>query len=66
MIALPLADFLGISVLWYAVPLIIVVSLVYSATRHESMGPILQHALRNGVWIVVFMLAVLAVMQLLF
>ena len=27
--------------LWYAVPAIIAVSLVYAATRHERMGPIL-------------------------
>ena len=45
---------------WYAVPLIVVVSLVYSATRHETMGPILRHAVRFAVWIVTFMAVVLA------
>ena len=30
--------------LWYALPLVIVVSLVYAATRHEAMPPILLHA----------------------
>ena len=44
--------------LWYAVPLIIAVSLVYSATRHEEMRDILPHALRFGLWIV-FGMAVL-------
>lgn len=41
--------------LWYAVPLIIAVSLVYAATRHEDMREIFPHALRFGMWIVVGM-----------
>ena len=44
-------------------PLITSVSLVYAATRHEEMGPILIHALRFAIWIVVFMAIVLAVIQ---
>lgn len=47
---------------WYALPLIVAVSLVYAATRHELMGPILSHAVRIGVWIVGFMLIILAVL----
>lgn len=47
---------------WYALPLIVAVSLVYAATRHELMGPILSHAVRIGVWIVGFMTVVLAVL----
>lgn len=46
---------MAINPLWYALPLIITVSLVYAATRHEEMGPILRHALRVGVWIVGFL-----------
>ena len=34
--------------LWYALPLVVVVSLVYAATRHEEMGPILSHVVRIG------------------
>ena len=49
----------------YAVPLITTVSLVCAATRHEEMGPILIHALRFAIWIVVFMAIVLAVIQFL-
>lgn len=49
--------------LWYAVPLVTSVSLVYAATRHEEMGPILAHAVRFAIWIVVFMAVVLAVIQ---
>ncbi|MCP4641024.1 MAG: hypothetical protein GY851_11350 [bacterium] len=51
--------------MWYALPLVVAVSLVYSATRHEQMGPILGHALRIGVWIVGFMAVVFAVLLLL-
>jgi len=55
---------LGPSDLWYAVPLIIAVSLVYSATRHEQMRPILHHAVRTAVWIVGFMAVVFAILWL--
>ena len=51
---------------WYAVPLIVAVSLVYAATRHEAMGPILQHSVRFAVWIVSFMVVVLALFVALF
>jgi hypothetical protein len=37
------------------VPLIVSVSLVCAATRHELMRPIVHHALRFGVWVLVFM-----------
>jgi len=43
------------SELWLVVPLVIVISLVYGATRHELIGPILQQAFKAGVWIVGFM-----------
>jgi hypothetical protein len=51
--------------LWYAVPLITSVSLVYAATRHEEMNQILVHAVRFAVWILVFMAIVLVVIQFL-
>ena len=47
----------------YAAPLIVSISLVYAATRHEEMGPILSHAVRFGMWIIVFMVGVLALIQ---
>lgn len=50
--------------LWYAVPLVVSVSLVYAATRHEDFGPILDHAWRFALWIFVFMGAIFAVLQL--
>jgi hypothetical protein len=43
--------------LWYALPLVVSVSLVYAATRHEDMPSILNHAIRMGIWIVVFLAA---------
>ena len=49
--------------LWYALPAIAAISLVYAATRHERMAPILAHAGRVAVWIVGFMFAVFAVLQ---
>jgi hypothetical protein len=56
---------LGAARLWYAVPLVTSVSLVCAATRHEEMGPIVIHAARFAVWVIVFMIIVLAVIQLL-
>jgi len=50
--------------LWYAVPLIVTISLVYAATRHEQMKPILQHAFHTVRWIVGFMAAVFIVLAL--
>lgn len=41
--------------MWYAVPLVVAVSLVYAATRHEQIELILGHALRVAAWIVGFM-----------
>lgn len=47
--------------LWYALPLIVSISLVYAATRHELMSPILHHAVRAVTWIFGFMAMVFAV-----
>ena len=50
--------------MWYAIPLIVVVSLVYGATRHEQPKPILEHAVRFGTWIVTFMIVLFVVIWL--
>jgi len=42
--------------LWYSLPLVVSVSLVYAATRHEDMSLILRHALRFGTWIAIFLI----------
>jgi hypothetical protein len=58
-LVLPVAQ---INLMWYAVPLIVVISLVYAATHHEAMRPILAHAARLGVMITGFMLAIMVVL----
>ena len=40
---------------WYALPLIVSISLVYGATRHEHLVPILANAYKSAVWILLFM-----------
>jgi hypothetical protein len=49
------AESADVNQLWYLLPLIVSVSLVYGATRHEVMGPILKNAFRAATWIVGFM-----------
>jgi hypothetical protein len=36
--------------LWYAAVLLVPISLVYAATRHEAMSDILRASLRIGAW----------------
>lgn len=48
--------------LWFLPPLIVVVSLVYSASRYESPGRIVRRATRLCVQIAGFMTAVLALL----
>lgn len=50
--------------LWYSIPLLVSISLVYGATRHERMGPILYHAWQMGKWMVGFVLVVMAILTL--
>jgi len=58
------ADLLALRI-WYALPLVVAISLVYAATRHELMWPILVHAWRIGIWILGFMSVVFVVLWLL-
>jgi hypothetical protein len=41
--------------LLYYVPLLVAISLVYGATRHEDMRLVLRHAMHTGYWITAFM-----------
>jgi hypothetical protein len=50
--------------MWYAVPAIIALSLVYAATRHERMRPIFIHAGRVAAWIVGLMFVVFVILEL--
>lgn len=54
----------AIPTIWYMLPLIVSVSLVYAATRHEYITPILKHAVRFGLWISLFMGGVLVVFSI--
>jgi len=59
---------LGNSDYLYLLPLVVVVSLVYSGTRHEEWSLIWRRAIRLGIFILVFMgltLALLLGLQLL-
>ena len=59
---MPLAE---ANLMWFAAPLIVVISLVYSATRHEDTSAILSHAIRLGVMITLFMTGIMIVLALL-
>lgn len=48
--------------IWYLVPLLVSISLVYGATRHEEAWPILVHAYRSLVWMLSFMLSIFMVL----
>ncbi len=59
---LPILFAAHVAQIWYSLPLVVAISLVYAATRHEHMVPILQHALRFGLWIMGFMAVVFALL----
>jgi hypothetical protein len=48
--------------LWHSIPLILAISLVYGATRHEWIVPILHNAYRTAVWILGFVAIVVVVL----
>lgn len=52
---MPILAAAGFNQLWYILPLIIAISLVYGATRHEHLVPILHNSLRAAWWIISFM-----------
>lgn len=62
---LQMSPLLGVSKLWYCLPLVVSISLVYGATRHELMPQILDHSWRFGVWVVTFMIGIFVVTWLL-
>ena len=55
---------LAINIDWFALPLIIAVSLVYSASRHESWPRIFRHAARVFVMIVALLAGTMGVLLL--
>ena len=61
---LGLMMFAVINHMWYALPLVVSVSLVYAATRHERIHPILSHAVRTAIWILGFMVVAFIILFL--
>jgi hypothetical protein len=49
---------------WLILPLVIAISVVYSASRHESWPRIWTHALRLSLWILGILAAATAVLLL--
>lgn len=50
--------------MWYALPMIVGVSLAYAATRNEQPSLILRHAARFGGWVVVLMIVMTLLLQI--
>ena len=50
--------------IFYAIPLIVVFSLVYAGTRHELPEPILRHAAKFALGVTIFMVAIGCVFEL--
>jgi hypothetical protein len=48
--------------LFYYVPLVVAISLVYGGTRHENLRLILTHAAYTGYWITAFMGFIFAIL----
>ncbi len=53
-----------VNVYWFALPLVIAISLVYAASRHESWPRIWAHAARLSAMIVGVLLLAMAVLLL--
>lgn len=45
----------GIAKIWYALPLVVAIALVYAASKHELTGPLLRTAWHTAVWMLSFM-----------
>jgi hypothetical protein len=50
--------------LWYLLPLLVAVSLVYGATRHELPGQIMNHAVRTAGWMLSFIGVIFVILLL--
>jgi len=50
--------------IYYAAPLVVVISLVYGATRHERLAEIINHSFRSMIWVVGFMAIIMGVIWL--
>ena len=59
-----MAIFAMIHIYWFVLPLVVAISLVYSASRHESWSKILTHAARLCTWILALLVLTTAVLLL--
>jgi len=48
--------------IWYSIPLVVAISLVYAASKHELTAPLLRTAWQTAVWMLSFMGFVLLMM----
>ncbi len=53
-----------VHIYWFVLPLVIAISLVYSASRHESWRKIWIHALRLCAWILSALVITMAILLL--
>jgi hypothetical protein len=54
----------SVQVYWLVLPLVAVISVVYSASRHESWSRIWAHSIRLGLWILGLLVAATAILLL--
>jgi len=57
-------NFGTIHIYWYVLPLVLVVSVVYAASRHESWRRIWWHSIRLCTWILGLLIAATAILLL--
>ena len=53
---------ISVTYLFYYVPLVVAISLVYGGTRHENLRLVLLHAAYTAYWITAFMGIIFALM----
>jgi hypothetical protein len=54
----------SVHIYWLILPLVIAISLVYSASRHEAWPRIWWHAVRLSLWIMGILVAATAILLL--
>jgi hypothetical protein len=54
----------SVQIYWLVLPLVAAISIVYSASRHESWPRIWSHSIHLGLWILVLFAATTAVLLL--
>jgi hypothetical protein len=54
----------SVHIYWLILPLVVAISVVYSASRHESWRRIWTHSFRLGLWIMGLLVAATAVLLL--